>query len=236
MRKLPEWYYNEFVQTGTDYTDKEEVMSYDRKMQRIRNIGEEVKTMLRLVDPRPDDRVLEIGCGTGEFSIELSRHCREVIALDVSEGMLEYAREKARSRNRNNISFIKGGFLTYEADDELFDAVVSQLALHHLPDFWKFTALKRINSMLKTAGRFYLRDVVFSSGIDDFDELISKLLENIPEDVKDEMASEYILHIKEEFSTFDWVMEGLIERAGFRIEESIYDNGFIASYLCIKEK
>ncbi|KXS43119.1 MAG: ribosomal RNA adenine dimethylase [Methanolobus sp. T82-4] len=236
MRKLPEWYYNEFVQTGTDYTDKEEVMSYDRKMQRIRNIGEEVKTMLRLVDPRPDDRVLEIGCGTGEFSIELSRHCREVIALDVSEGMLEYAREKARSRNRNNISFIKGGFLTYEADDELFDAVVSQLALHHLPDFWKLTALKRINSMLKTAGRFYLRDVVFSSGIDDFDELISKLLENIPEDVKDEMASEYILHIKEEFSTFDWVMEGLIERAGFRIEESIYDNGFIASYLCIKEK
>ncbi len=236
MRKLPEWYYNELVQIGTDYTDKEEIMDYDRKMQKIRNIGEEVKTMLRLVDPRPDDRVLEIGCGTGEFSIELSRHCREVIALDVSEGMLEYAREKARSRNRNNISFIKGGFLTYEADDELFDAVVSQLALHHLPDFWKLTALKRINSMLKTAGRFYLRDVVFSSGIDDFDELISKLLENIPEDVKDEMASEYILHIKEEFSTFDWVMEGLIERAGFRIEESIYDNGFIASYLCIKEK
>lgn len=236
MRKLPEWYYNELVQIGTDYTDKEEIMDYDRKMQKIRNIGEEVKTMLRLIDPRPDDRILEIGCGTGEFSIELSRHCREVIALDVSEGMLEYAREKARSRNRNNISFIKGGFLTYEADDELFDAVVSQLALHHLPDFWKLTALKRINSMLKTAGRFYLRDVVFSSGIDDFDELISKLLENIPEDVKDEMASEYILHIKEEFSTFDWVMEGLIERAGFRIEESIYDNGFIASYLCIKEK
>jgi ubiquinone/menaquinone biosynthesis C-methylase UbiE len=236
MRKLPEWYYNELVQIGTDYTDKEEILNYDRKMQKIRNIGEEVKTMLRLIDPRPDDRILEIGCGTGEFSIELSRHCKEVLALDISEGMLEYARKKAKSRNRNNISFIKGGFLTYEADDELFDAVVSQLALHHLPDFWKLTALKRINSMLKTAGRFYLRDVVFSSGIDDFDELISKLLENIPEDVKDEMASEYILHIKEEFSTFDWVMEGLIERAGFRIEESIYDNGFIASYLCIKEK
>jgi len=236
MRKLPEWYYDEFVQIGTDYTDKEEIVNYDRKMQKIRNIGEEIKTMRTFINLRPDDRILEIGCGTGEFSIELSKHCREVLALDISEGMLEYAREKAKSRNRNNISFVKGGFLTYDADNELFDAVVSQLALHHLPDFWKFTALKHIHSMLKTGGRFYLRDVVFSSGIDDIDVFISKLLESIPEDVKDEMASEYILHIKEEFSTFDWVMEELIERAGFRIEESIYDNGFIASYLCIKEK
>ncbi|MDP2216288.1 MAG: hypothetical protein Q8J68_03250 [Methanolobus sp.] len=49
------------------------------------------------------------------------------------------------------------------------------------------------------------------------------------------MTHEYILHIKEEFSTFDWVIEELIEKASFRIEEAFYDNGFIATYLCIKK-
>ena len=213
-RELPEWYYDEFIQTGTDYSDKEEIQRYDRKMQKIRNINDEIQTMRTLIDLRPEDRVLEIGCGTGEFSIELSRHCKEVLAIDISDGMLEFAREKAKSGHRKNIRFIKGGFLTFESGDESFDTVVTQLALHHLPDFWKFIALKRINSMLKVSGRFYLRDVVYSSEISNFDSFISKLLQSTPEEIKDEMTREYILHIKEEFSTFDWVIEGLIEKAG----------------------
>lgn len=225
-RKLPEWYYDEFIQIGTDYTDKEE----------IRNIGDEAQTMRRLINLQQENRVLEIGCGTGEFSIELSRHCKQVVALDVSEGMLEFAREKAKSKNRSNIQFIKGSFLTFEPDNGPFDAVVTQLALHHLPDFWKFIALQRISSMLKAGGRFYLKDVVFSSETLDFDCFISKLLQNIPEEVKDEVTKAYILHIKKEFSTFDWVIEGLIEKAGFRIEESFYENGFLGTYLCIKER
>jgi ubiquinone/menaquinone biosynthesis C-methylase UbiE len=235
IRELPEWYYDEFIQIGTDYTDKEEILRYDRKMQKIRNIKDEAETMRRLIDLRPEDRILEIGCGTGEFSIELSRHCKEAIAVDISDGMLEFAREKAKSGHRKNIRFIKGGFLTFESDDEPFDAVVTQLALHHLPDFWKLIALKRISSMLKVSGRFYLRDVIYSSEISDFDPFFSKLVQSIPEEVKDEMAHEYIIHIKEEFSTFDWVIEELIEKAGFRIEEAFYDNGFIATYLCIKK-
>ncbi len=235
MRELPDWYYDEFIQVGTDYTDKEEIRRYDRKMQKIRNINDEIQTMRTLIGLQTEDRLLEIGCGTGEFSIELSRHCKQVVALDVSEGMLEFAREKAKSRNRNNIQFIKGSFLTFESDDGPFDALVTQLALHHLPDFWKLIALKRINSMLKVSGRFYLRDVIYSSEISDFDSFFSKLLQSIPEEAKDEMTKDYILHIKEEFSTFEWVIEKLIEKAGFRIEEAFYDNGFIATYLCIKE-
>ena len=236
IRELPDWYYNEFIQVGTDYTDKEEIRRYDQKMQKIRDIGNEAETMLRLINPQAEDIVLEIGCGTGEFSIEFSRHCKQVVALDVSEGMLEFAREKAKSRNRSNIRFIKGSFLTFEPDEGPFDEVVTQLALHHLPDFWKFIALQRVSSMLKTGGRLYLKDVVFSSETRDFDSFISQLLQSIPEEVKDEMTREYILHIKEEFSTFDWVIKGLIEKAGFRIEESFYENGFMATYLCIKER
>ena len=38
----------------------------------------------------------------------------------------------------------------------------------------------------------------------------------------------------EEYSTFGWIMEGLLERAGFKIEESDYKEGFLVSYLCVK--
>lgn len=235
MRKLPAWYYDEFVQNGTDYTDEEEILNYDRNMDKIRDIREEMETMLRLIDLQPEEQVLEIGCGTGEFSIELSNYCREITALDISPGMIEFARDKARSRKRDNIKFINGGFLTFDPAEKQFNVIVTQLVLHHLPDFWKLIALKNINSMLKPDGKLYLRDVIYSSDIDDFDAFFSQTLHNIPEEAKDIMKDDYVHHIKEEFSTFDWVMEGLLEKAGFRIEESHYQDDFMASYLCRKE-
>ena len=234
MRKLPKWYYDELTQCGTDYTKEEEILGYDQKMLKIRDIANEAKIMRRLINLQPGDSILEIGCGTGEFSIELSKHCRHVLALDVSPGMLGFAQEKARSSSRDNVSFIKGGFLTFEHECSPFDAVVSQLVLHHLPDFWKLVALKHIRSMLKKNGKFFLKDVVYTSEVDDYDSFFAGVLENIPEDAKNDIAEEIVVHIREEFSTFDWVMEGLIEKAGFRIEESHYQNGFMATYLCTK--
>jgi ubiquinone/menaquinone biosynthesis C-methylase UbiE len=103
MRELPEWYYDEFIQVGTDYTDKEEILHYDRKMQKIRDIGSEAETMLQLIGLQQEERVLEIGCGTGEFSIELSRHCKQVIALDVSGGCLN-SPGKRQSQETGTIS------------------------------------------------------------------------------------------------------------------------------------
>jgi putative AdoMet-dependent methyltransferase len=40
------------------------------------------------------------------------------------------------------------GFLNYEHNGPPLDMIVSNLALHHLPDFWKMIALKRIHEML----------------------------------------------------------------------------------------
>ena len=180
MKELPEWYYIEFVQKGTDYTSQDEILNYDRKMRNIRDIAEEAKSMINLIDLQPKDNVLEIGCATGEFSIELSRYCEQVLALDISQGMIEFAEEKARRNDRNNIEFINAGFLTFEPKEQKFDAVVTQLVLHHLPDFWKLIALKNVNSMLRPGGKFYLKDVVFSSDIQDFDSYFTQIFKNMP--------------------------------------------------------
>jgi hypothetical protein len=41
-------------------------------------------------------------------------------------------------------------------------------------------------------------------------------------------------HVKNEYSTLDWIMRGMIERAGFEVESSRHKHGFFGLYFCIK--
>lgn len=43
------------------------------------------------------------------------------------------------------------------------------------------------------------------------------------------------IHFREEYSTYDWVMDGLLERAGFRTIRKKFEGGVIGTYLCRKE-
>ena len=76
--------------------------------------------------------------------------------------MLEFARGKAQASGLDNIRFCQGGFLGCHEDKPPVDAVVTQFAMHHLPDFWKEAALRRIAKMLKPNGKLFLNDVIFS--------------------------------------------------------------------------
>ncbi len=64
---------------------------------------------LRLPDASVDFdremRVMDIGCGTGTYTIPLSERVKEVIAIDISPEMLDYARANATRNHRNNIVF-----------------------------------------------------------------------------------------------------------------------------------
>jgi hypothetical protein len=43
------------------------------------------------------------------------------------------------------------------------------------------------------------------------------------------------IHLRKEYSTCDWIMEGLLERAGFMIKKDDYTDGFLAMYLCTRK-
>lgn len=235
MPQNPILQYNEFKQIGTDYESFQEVARYDEKMFKLRNISEECALVLKSLDLTPESRVLDIGTGTGEFAIATAQQCAEVCAVDVSQIMLDYAKKKAEGRGVNNIVFTNAGFLTYECDGKLFDAVVSQLALHHLPDFWKAIALRRIWHMLKDGGRLFLRDVVFSFGVDDAAPYFEKWIDGAVKSGDDKIGRDVESHIREEFSTFGWVMEGLLQASGFSIVSSTYqENCVFAEYVCQK--
>ncbi len=233
MNQHSGWYYDEFKQIGVDYTDLEEVQAYDLRMRRLRNIESESTSIIDLLRIKNTDLLLEIGTGTGELALKFSAHCRKVVAIDVSKTMIEFAKMKAESQKKTNVQFYNAGFLTYDNYNEPFDVIVTQLALHHLPDYWKMIALRRIYGMLKEGGKFYLRDVVFPSMIHDYDSYFNTIITELKKSAGEEIAKETEIHIREEFSTLDWIMEGLLKSAGFCIE-SVKCDGFIAGYLCKK--
>ena len=233
-RIFPVWQYDEMQQVGTDYTDEAQVEAYDRQMQRLRDVKEETEAIIKSINLKRNETILEIGTGTGSFAIEAARHCEKVIAIDVSPKMLEFAQRKSRMMGINNVEFNHAGFLTYGHTGEPFDVVVSQLALHHLPDFWKMIALKRIYQLLKNGGTFYLGDVVFSFPIGEYDYRIDNWINTMKEKVGIDFAQEAGMHIKEEYSTFDWIMETLLKKAGFHIDKADYSEGFMAVYICTK--
>ncbi len=221
-------------QVGTDYTDSANVEAYDRQMQRLSDVKEETRAIIQSIDLKENETILEIGTGTGSFAIEAARHCAKVIAIDVSPKMLEYVQQKAQMKGITNIEFSHGGFLTYGHTGEPFDAIVSQLALHHLPDFWKMIALRRVFKMLKDGGKFYLKDTVYSFDVDGYKNFFDNWIDGFKKVAGVELASDLEVSIREEYITLDWIMETLLKKAGFNIDEADYSEGFMAFYVCTK--
>lgn len=87
--------------------------------------------------------------------------------------------------------------------------------------------------MLKPRGKFCLRDVAFSFDFRDYASFFGDYISKAAEKVGEEFAERIEAHIKNEYSTFSWIMEGMIQRAGFEILEKECFDGFIMAYFCI---
>jgi putative AdoMet-dependent methyltransferase len=228
----PAWQCHEPDHPGADFDAMAEI--YDRNMQKFRDVQGEIEEVLDFLDLQPDQSVLEIGTGTGEFALAAARRCRKVYAVDLSAGMLRYAEKKAQARGVANVEFLQGGFLTYRHPGAPLDGIVSQIALHHLPDFWKQIALLRMAEMLAEGGKLCLRDVVYSFDPAEHGEFLDEFISKAAEKAGHQFASSISEHVRNEYSTMDWIMQGMIERAGFRIEKAKYSQGFFALYLCTR--
>jgi putative AdoMet-dependent methyltransferase len=230
----PVWQYDEMHQVGADYSNPVEAAKWDEKRATLGDVAADMRQMISLLRPGASDVLIDIGAGTGTFAIEAARLCRKVYAVDVSAAMLECARRKAEDAGIGNIEYHQAGFLTYEHAAEPADIVTSMAALHHLPDAWKQAGLLRMAGMLQPGGRLLLRDVVFNFGPRQYGESFDGMVSAMGKRGGDSLAASMARHIREEFSTFDWIIEGMLRRAGFRIEMADHRQG-LAEYLCRKD-
>lgn len=233
MKKNYCWKYNEFKHVGRDYSLSKEAEKYDEGHSKVRDINAENQKILDAIQLQLSDRLIEFGTGTGAFAIQAARVCRHVDAVDVSEAMLAVAKKKAADSSLSNISFHKAGFLTYEHSGELADVIMTSLSLHHLPDFWKMEALKRMNQMLKRNGKLFIFDIIFES--ENVHERIDSFIKHQADAAGDLHKEDVIAHFREEFSTYDWIMDELLIRTGYQIKSKQIEKGLFGIYLCLKQ-
>ncbi len=231
----PAWQYDEMKHSGVDYADAAIAQSYDACHGTFRNYEQEAKGIIARLGVGPDATVLDMGCGTGTFALHAAQYYRKVYAVDVSQEMLSCARDKAQQAGTCNVEFRHGGFLTYQHDGAPLDAASSTVVLHHLPDFWKLVGLRRLAALLKPGGRFFLFDVVFSFDPAQYASCVQQWVESMGAQMGPPGLARAETHIRDEHSTYSWIMEGLLERAGFAIDTVNYQQGFLATYVCRKK-
>ena len=232
MTTDPTWLWDESVPLNSDFGDRQVVAAYEERHRRFRDVdGENAAILAKLALP-PGAVVGDFGCGTGAFARMAARRARVVYAIDVSAAMLDYVQWKAGEEGRTNIVCRPGGFLTYVHAGPPFDALHTSLALHHLPDFWKQKALDRLAGMLKPGGRLHLMDVVFTP--ENCDANIAAWIAQMEAAQGKEIADSLREHVGREYSTYTWILEGLLARAGFRIDAAQATGGVLANYYCTK--
>ena len=152
MKRTREEHAARFDEKAADYDDTE---------------TDEYRTCVSLVvdhaDPARDDLVLDLGCGTGAVALRLADAAARVVGRDISDGMLAEARRKAAERGVENVAFGPGTFRE-PAVEVSVDVVVSNFAMHHLPDGEKRDAIGVIAEL--EPRRFVLGDVMFFGGPD----------------------------------------------------------------------
>jgi SAM-dependent methyltransferase len=229
------WWLDESRHAGREHFDEQHSRRYDAKEDA--QAAEEVRLLRDAGVLEPGSSVVDLGAGSGQFSLAAAAVCARVVAVDVSPVMLARLTEKLDGGAAGNVEPVRSGFLTYEHAGEPADVVYSRYALHHLPDFWKAIALGRIAGMLRPGGTFRLSDVVYSFEPADAERRIEAwIADTMATDVERGWTrAELAEHVRDEHSTFTWLLEPMIERAGFDIlDADLSASGMFARYLCRK--
>lgn len=235
---MENWLYNEFNHCGVDYSDINQAENYDNQHTKFRDYEKEFADMLDYLSlDNPEDMTLiDLGCGTGATAIYASKYFKKIFAVDISTVMINQAKKKASQENASNIEFINAGFLSYEHKSNPADIVLTKAAFHHLPDFWKQIALLKMNQMLNMGGILYIFDVVFHFQPENYITTINNWLSAFEQKVGPTFKADVETHIRDEYSTFNWIFEGMLARSGFSIEKNRTADGFVSEYLCKKIK
>jgi len=100
--------------------------------------------VVELLNPKPNEKILDLGCGEGTLALEIERYGAKVVCVDLSEDMVERTKEKgleAKVMSATHMPFV-----------EEFDAVFSNATLHWIKESQE--AVENIHRALKVGGRF----------------------------------------------------------------------------------
>lgn len=138
----------------------DEVLAYDKLTMKYLAILHNgfIETV---INSSPEEgNFLEVGCGTGRISIGIAKYTNniELNGIDLSENMLNVARENARDEKVDQkVNFQIGDAKNIPFEDNMFDAVFCHNMLHHLPD--PISVVLEMKRVIKDDGAILIRDL-----------------------------------------------------------------------------
>lgn len=120
--------------------------------------GPDLAAMLEAAGTRGDERLLDVAAGAGHTALAFAPRVASVMAVDLTEAMLETGRRLAAEQGVANVTFQPADAADLPFPGESFDLVTCRYAAHHFPDPHAVT--REWARVLKPGGRLLLVDVV----------------------------------------------------------------------------
>ena len=144
----------------TDAHDREVAMMFDRiaarydVLNRVLSFGTDLSWRRRAIaraEIRPGMTVLDVGAGTGDLSFDAAAHGAEVIAIDLSSGMLAVLERRSTDAQRARIRAVVGSAESLPLPDASVDRIVTGFTVRNVGDLRRaFTEFRRV---LRPGGR-----------------------------------------------------------------------------------
>ena len=196
------------------------------------------KRAISALKPFAPHKVLDIATGTGDLALLIEQILKpeSIIGCDISEGMMQVAREKCKKRGVTNIAFEKEDCTALTYADESFDAVTSSFGIRNFQELDK--ALCEMNRVLRKGGHLAILEL--SSPVKFpmkqlfpiYARCVMPLLGRIFS--KDTKAYKYLPDSIAAFPQGE-VLQNALERAGFsKVEFHRFTGGVCTFYLATK--
>ncbi|HWF34813.1 MAG TPA: class I SAM-dependent methyltransferase [Solirubrobacteraceae bacterium] len=128
----------------------------------FRRLRHQILSLARLT---PEDRVLDIGAGTGLLALAAAPQVQSVAALDISPAMCRRLSAKVAGLARPNVDVLVANATELPMADASADVVLSNYCFHHVSDADKRRALGEIIRVLRPDGRLVIGDMMFDAGL-----------------------------------------------------------------------
>jgi ubiquinone/menaquinone biosynthesis C-methylase UbiE len=124
-----------------------------------------------------DDSLLDVACGSGEFTLFVASQIRRAVGVDISDRMIELAQRRASQNRVTNVTFLCHDVSDIPCNDNQFSIVVCKSAFHHICNYDEI--LTEMIRCCTNTGRISIQDIVAyeNDRVNDFFEQIEKLID-----------------------------------------------------------
>ena len=135
---------------------------------------EYMKAYFEFIDLRKVDELLDVACGSGEFSVFCARRIKRVHGIDISAGMIELANKLAQTNGLANVTFECHDVEHIPCADNSFSVVQCRSAFHHMENYSQ--VFKEMLRCCQPNGRIAVQDIMAyeDQKVDSFFEALEK--------------------------------------------------------------